>query len=704
MQTQAIYIYKNWHIYPELNRIIKEDQSFQLEPKVMQVLLLLIKTPAEVVSKEAIMQKVWKDTIVSEVVVSRSISHLRKIFEDNPDTPEVIETIRTRGYRWIAPLTESPKKADPAKNNQISLAYKIKDLFSKSRIGMILLSFIVLSGMWFLFNQSNTSSVSLQENIIPKALTAFEGTEMNPQLSPSGEYVAYSWNGNQKNNWDIYILHINSGKNIRLTHALEHEIYPVWSPKGDRLAYLKLEENKWHIYTISTLGDKPLKVFTPNNKPHPDLAWSTDGKNLLFSDQYDERPHALYQLNLKTKELLAFTNPPSQSWGDFDPQFSPNGKQVIFTRLKIPGSLIRDLYITKFDAGAIPRKLTKEDQEIEGLCFSSDKKSIIYSSNRSGTSRLWKLPISGGTPKLLPLSENHLTAPSQSKHTLVFQRKVYDSDIWEIKLPDQLEGKTDNHKILASTGIETNPKLAPNGKDIAFVSLRDGVQEIWISKDGEVQKLTELKANQINFLSWSPSGKKMAFSARIEDQSKIFISHLENSVTIEFLADEHENLIPNWSADGQWLYFSSNRLGSWQVWKKHFQNDQIQQVTFEGGFAGKESPNGKSLYFIKRDKQGLWQQDLVSQSNPVKLIEDMDPTDWGSWEVTPTGVFYLQRKMNKASVAFFDLENETTSIIFELKRLINRNEPSLTVSQDGKRILYVQRDNFQSDLMMVKDF
>jgi TolB-like protein/DNA-binding winged helix-turn-helix (wHTH) protein/Tfp pilus assembly protein PilF len=92
----------DWTVLPELNSLERNGRTVHLEPKVMQVLLTLGEHPGEVVSKEQILHRVWPGTFVSDEVLTRSVSELRKVFEDNPQDPKYIQTIPKGGYRLVA--------------------------------------------------------------------------------------------------------------------------------------------------------------------------------------------------------------------------------------------------------------------------------------------------------------------------------------------------------------------------------------------------------------------------------------------------------------------------------------------------------------------------------------------------------------------------------------------------------------------------
>ena len=60
--------------------------------------------PEEVLSKERLIQTVWPDTFVGDHVVTRCISELRRIFNDDAREPRFIQSIPKVGYRLIAPV------------------------------------------------------------------------------------------------------------------------------------------------------------------------------------------------------------------------------------------------------------------------------------------------------------------------------------------------------------------------------------------------------------------------------------------------------------------------------------------------------------------------------------------------------------------------------------------------------------------------
>jgi len=104
-----------WLVQPNLNTISYNGTTVRLEPKVMSVLVCLASAPGETLPKDQLLKRVWADTFVTDDVLIRSISELRRVFADDARAPRFIQTIAKRGYRLVAPV-------GPADRNSISTA------------------------------------------------------------------------------------------------------------------------------------------------------------------------------------------------------------------------------------------------------------------------------------------------------------------------------------------------------------------------------------------------------------------------------------------------------------------------------------------------------------------------------------------------------------------------------------------------------
>lgn len=101
----------DWLVQPRLNRVSAGHVVTHVQPKIMDVLVLLASRPGEVVTREQLFRTVWAGTHVTEHALARSISELRKIFKDSHRRPRVVETIPKVGYRLIAPVSRESRTA-----------------------------------------------------------------------------------------------------------------------------------------------------------------------------------------------------------------------------------------------------------------------------------------------------------------------------------------------------------------------------------------------------------------------------------------------------------------------------------------------------------------------------------------------------------------------------------------------------------------
>jgi DNA-binding winged helix-turn-helix (wHTH) protein/predicted ATPase len=83
------------------------EQTLSLKPKALAVLRYLIEHAGQLVTKEALFQAVWPDTVVSEAVLTTCMREIRQVLGDDAKAPQFVETVHRRGYRFIAPLLPS---------------------------------------------------------------------------------------------------------------------------------------------------------------------------------------------------------------------------------------------------------------------------------------------------------------------------------------------------------------------------------------------------------------------------------------------------------------------------------------------------------------------------------------------------------------------------------------------------------------------
>ena len=93
-----------WLVQPSLDRLSLEGRIVQVRPKVMDLLVDLAGSAGTVISKETLLNEVWRTEAISESALTRTITELRSAVRDDVDQPQFLETIPKRGYRLIAPV------------------------------------------------------------------------------------------------------------------------------------------------------------------------------------------------------------------------------------------------------------------------------------------------------------------------------------------------------------------------------------------------------------------------------------------------------------------------------------------------------------------------------------------------------------------------------------------------------------------------
>src|SRR5262249_46183412 len=239
-------------------------------------------------------------------------------------------------------------------------------------------------GAWLYFSRSASEPPLPPMKYV--SFTDFPGGESWPAFSPDGNQIAFSWNGENGDNDDIYVKLIGSVKPLRLTTNPAVDYCPTWSPDGRQIAFVRISDSEIAIYTVPALGGAERKLLSVGPKWDlaywgPTLDWSPDGKYIACAEI---RPgHHLPNLFLfspETGEKRSLTSPVADL-DHGDQVFSPDGRTVAFARTD--ASLSRDIYLVSVTGGE-PKRLTFDNAGLSNLAWTADGREIIFSSTRAG--------------------------------------------------------------------------------------------------------------------------------------------------------------------------------------------------------------------------------------------------------------------------------------------------------------------------------
>src|ERR1700677_5021595 len=92
----------------------KHGALLRLQEQHFRVLAMLAERPGEVITREQLQEQIWGNTFVDfDQSLNKAVNRVREALNDNAGTPQYIETVPRRGYRFIAPVAAAPATEAP---------------------------------------------------------------------------------------------------------------------------------------------------------------------------------------------------------------------------------------------------------------------------------------------------------------------------------------------------------------------------------------------------------------------------------------------------------------------------------------------------------------------------------------------------------------------------------------------------------------
>ena len=107
-EDPEIYRFGEFELEPRERRLRRFGQPLALTPKAFDMLVLLVRHAGHIQSKDELMSALWPRGFVDEATLTNHVWQIRRALGDTAKTPQYVETVPKRGYRFLAEVSRDP--------------------------------------------------------------------------------------------------------------------------------------------------------------------------------------------------------------------------------------------------------------------------------------------------------------------------------------------------------------------------------------------------------------------------------------------------------------------------------------------------------------------------------------------------------------------------------------------------------------------
>jgi len=406
------------------------------------------------------------------------------------------------------------------------------------------------------------------QNRVPvgvKRLTDFMGMEEFPALSPDGKSVAFTADlGGRRQLW---VRLLSAGTPLQVTHDDADHLSPRWSADSSSLIYFSPSpeaNGSGQVWEIPALGGTARPIgssLIPADLSH-------QGKRIA----YLRANQGQIELTVADGDGSNF-HPITRLPGDYiysNLRWSPDDRMLAYQSGR---TFDFDVFYVPVSGGE-PHRITKDGNPEAGFSWLPDSSGVIFSSSRGDTvlymrtMNLWLARLRDNTPRQLTFGETSYITPDVDREgSVVASRDRMQFDIWKYPVDGTpQENVRRGVQVTHQTGAVQTPSVAPEDREIVYLSDSGGHGNIWILKPetGKTRQLT------------------------FEQDPRIALG------------------VPVWSADGQHIAYVNRGSSAWNVdqWVVNADGSNAHKVSDGGGWAC-WSPDGKWLYVSPPTAKGF---------------------------------------------------------------------------------------------------
>jgi serine/threonine protein kinase/Tol biopolymer transport system component/Tfp pilus assembly protein PilF len=536
---------------------------------------------------------------------------------------------------------------------------------------------LTLIGVGYLLFKSLAGSESANNlrSINFEQVTYQSGPEFFPSLSPDGKAIVYA--SRASGNWDIYFQTIGSGAGpINLTKdSSVDDSQPAFSPDGEGIAF-RSERDGGGIYVMKANGESPARIADFGYSP----SWSPDGTQILIGTEKIPQPSTrptkseLWKIDLNTRQRQRISE------GDaLQPAFSPHQKRIAYwSRPDRYGQ--RDHIWTIAANGGNPVAVTDGSFTELNPVWSPDGKYLYFSSNRGGSTNIWRVAIdeNTGVTSGAPEAVTAIGANTSVLHLSLSRdgRLAYSA-------------QTENRNLRS---VSFNPAQGSVGKP---VSITQGSMQLW-------------------FPDPSPDGEWLTASSMGQERH-IFIMRTDGTERRDLTPGDYRYAWPRWSPDGKRIVFSSRRSGDYELWIVNRDGSGLRQLTqSSGGHYSPWSADGSMIAYsthaprndaIVIDPDKAWSDQKLVYLAPLSDASlSFEAWSWSLDGKKLAGIKHLSSGAH-TGIGVYDLETKSYEWLTDFgdwPMWLNDNRRLLFVSQ-GKLLLFDTRTRKHRELLEVTD-
>jgi Tol biopolymer transport system component/DNA-binding winged helix-turn-helix (wHTH) protein len=649
--------------------IFRAGRPVALAPKVLETLLALVERSGTLVTKDELMTLLWPDTFVEESNLTQNVFLLRKVLGEAENGMHYIETVPRRGYRfmgkvemlvqeegieWILAnrsrtrIVHEEETTDGESGNQpttssggdtahASMRRAANVPLPQGRAGtrlflprralwlgsIVALGLLLLVGGFALnrfLRQSRGQAIraSLAAPAIELKRLTYDSKAFGPAVSPSGEYVAYTFH--EPDHDSIKLKNIANGSTVQIMPPSAQGYGNLaFSPDGNYLYFTTSRPGLKNavIARVPVFGGTPQYLI---EEVWSGFSLSPDGRQIAFFRGYSVHDVRLLIANLDgSGERELIRSKAAELWfaiWSAGPSWSPDGQRIV-TMAGGRGAAGNYAYLLEVDVGngvskELPGVHWYQGAQVAWLpdgtglvAVAQDKIAAPY--------QVWLVAYPSGSMRRLTndLLDYDKLSLSADGRLLVVQQETITNHIWVVPDGDETRARQLTFGASAREGT-SGLAWTPDGH-ILFTSARSGAIDIWImNADGTAARQLTADTGGANWRPRAtPDGRHIVFTSNRGGRQNIWRMDVDGSNPIRLTSGEGEGT-PYVSPDGRWLYYTNHAVTP----------AAIERIALDGGPAFRLpsqydasepvlSPDGKLIAYEHYDDRRGWHTALL---------------------------------------------------------------------------------------------